>query len=107
LTPFAELLVDPAADDAAVRRAYHALVRGQHPDSRPDRSPGPRWHALAEAYQMVETTTLRRRWLERRARATSVCAACRGAGVRVKTLGRDRGVRVCEACGGEGRTSST
>ncbi len=104
MTPWAELLLDPSsAGDDEVRRRYHSLVREEHPDSRPDHRPGPRWQPLTEAYQMLRTEASRAAYQRRLARSARRCAGCRGLGVSVRTVGRDRGVRLCPTCGGEGR----
>jgi DnaJ-class molecular chaperone len=106
MTPWAELLLDPAAaGDAVVRRAYHRLARGEHPDFRIDRRPGPRWAAVTAAYAAVKTAAARTAWARGLKNRACLCAACKGWGVRVRVLGPGAGVAVCPACGGEGRVT--
>ena len=102
-TPWAELLVDPAATDNEIRARYHALARLEHPDLRPDGYAGPRWGAITTAYKMVATNQARALWARRRSVMSGRCRQCHGSGVCVKTLGKDRGVRACAECAGEGR----
>ena len=103
MTPWAELLLDPVSTDGEVRSRYHDLIRTEHPDLRSDRRAGPRWAALVAAYKTVATAGGRAAWVARWARMSGVCPGCGGAGVRVRALGRNRGVRICERCEGEGR----
>ena len=108
MTPWAELLVNPAmVTDEVVRKAFQALSRTEHPDLRRDRQPGPRWFAITAAYSAVKTTGLRATWHRQQAALAGLCGGCGGVGVTVKLLGKDKGVRPCATCAGEGRLAKS
>ena len=104
LTPWAVLLVRPVDNDLAVRKAFHAISKMQHPDHTQDRRPGPLWFAASEAYKALRTEALRTAWLTARATLAGICSTCSGLGVTWRRIGKDRGAKVCERCGGTGRT---
>jgi DnaJ domain len=102
VTPYAVLLCRPSDGDAVIRKAYHALVRSEHPDAN-DGEEGARWAELTGAYNAIKTEALRDRWAASRHLRAGSCAACDGCG----TTGtrRFKGVvRLCVACGGRGRS---
>lgn len=105
MTPWAELLLDPAdAGEREVRARFHALSRTQHPDRDGAAGmPGPRWAAVCAAYQAVKTSALRAEWERRQRALAGRCAKCEGTGVSVQRTGKNRGVSVCTKCEGEGR----
>ena len=103
MTPYAELLVRPLDEDAAIRAAFHALSREQHPDRDGAAGvPGARWYAITEAYRAVRTAELREAWAKKTATLSGLCASCRGLGVWGSRVGGSK-VRVCASCAGEGR----
>jgi DnaJ-class molecular chaperone len=99
MTPFASLLVLPTDDDDRIRCAYHALSRLHHPD-RAGGAPGPRWYEIAAAYAAVKTVAARARWAWEMELAAGSCPACAGYGVQGSRITK---VRLCPACGGEGK----
>jgi hypothetical protein len=105
LTPWAELLVRPVDGDDVVRRAWHAIARVEHADATADRRPGPRWQAAKAAYEAVEDEAARMRWAAALAHQAGLCAVCVGFGVTWRRVGKDRGAKVCAACGGEGKVT--
>lgn len=106
MTPWAELLLDPArADDRAVRARFHKLSRAQHPDrDGAAGKPGPQWYALTAAYQAINTAERRAVWAARQSHLASLCEGCRASGVQIRLTGREKGVRVCTVCSGTGRS---
>ena len=104
MTPWAELLLNPiTATDVTVRKTFQALSRKEHPDARVDGLPGPRWSAITAAYGLIKTEGLRTTYASQWSALAGLCAACKCTGVIVKVVGKDRGVRVCADCAGEGR----
>ncbi len=103
-TPWAVLLVHPVDDDLVVRKAFHVISKTQHPDHTQDHRPGPLWFAASEAYKALRTEALRTAWVVARATLAGICSTCGGLGVTWRRIGKDRGAKVCERCGGAGRT---
>lgn len=104
MTPWAELLVRPLDNDLFIRQRFHALVSEQHPDrDGADGQPGPRWYALVAAYTAAKTEAGRADWQVQRAKLARLCESCKGLGIEVRRIGKDKGVKVCAACKGEGR----
>jgi hypothetical protein len=104
VTPYAVLLVRPVDDDAVIRRRYHALATGLHPDRQGGGGiPSEGWQAVKEAYEAVKTEVLRAEWARSRAALAGLCTGCGGLGVTWRRTGKDRGVRLCTACEGAGR----
>ena len=102
MTPYATLLVRPADSSETIAARFRVLSRGEHPDDRPDRRPGPNWYALTTAYRAVRTEADRKE-LERKARLDArKCARCEGTGV-VGSRAAGGKIRHCPACIGEGR----
>lgn len=104
MTPWAVLLVKPLDSDLTIRQAFHDQARTQHPDAGGiDGKPGSRWHLIVEAYGLVKTAELRAAWERGQTRLSGRCPACDGSGVAWRRTGRDRAVKLCPRCAGEGR----
>ena len=103
-TPYAFLLVKPSDDDLTIRKRFHELSKGQHPD-RPGAGGvrGPLWQPLVDAYGQVKTVGNRTAWHRAQSQLARLCASCSGNGVTWKRVGRDKGAVVCSVCDGEGR----
>ena len=104
MTPWAELLVRPSDDDLTIRKRFHILIADQHPDrDGADGEPGARWYDLTRAYSAIKTEDARTAWLATRAKLARLCQDCNSLGVKIRRLGKDKGISVCAICGGEGR----
>jgi curved DNA-binding protein CbpA len=102
MTPYAVLLVRPGDTDETISARFRELSRGEHPDSRADGRPGPRWYAITTAYGAVRTGPDREA-LGRAARLDARrCARCAGSGVLGSRAAGGK-IRVCVVCLGEGR----
>lgn len=108
-TPYAILMVRPADDDAAIRRAFHAISKSCHPDKLPttlteeERAAAQsRWFRAAAAYSCVKTPELRDKQVKYMRGLAGCCKACSGSGVR-GTRAAGGQLRLCAACAGEGR----
>ena len=104
MTPYAELLLLPTADDASIRQRFHVLSRTEHPDrlgtnGRPVGAPGERWIPVTQAYSLIKTATLRKAWERSQALLAGRCKTCRGAGVQGSRI---TSTRICASCAGEG-----
>ena len=98
MTPYATLMVRPADGDLRIRKAFHALAEGQHPDRNGAAGVlGPRWYEITAAYGLIKTKTLRAAWKAMQSLQARRCKSCDGYGV----VGYK--VRLCEKCDGEGR----
>jgi hypothetical protein len=108
MTPYAVLLARPVDGDEVVRKLYHGIARCCHPDTRRGMSQAAqadltaRWHTATEAYTAIKTYDRRDTWAREQALLSGGCEACGGCGVRGSRVGKGS-VRLCEACGGEGR----
>jgi len=96
LTPYAVLSVAFGSTDDAIRARYHSRIKGQHPDMRADRKPGPEWDSLTTAYKAIHNQVARDRWYATQRLLSGFCRACKGYGVNFKA-GR------CIVCKGAGR----
>ena len=105
LTPYAVLLLRPSATDDEIRQRFHALAKDQHPDrDGAGGAPGPLWFTLTAAYTSIKSQPSRDAWERAEALRSRRCASCKGVGT---TGGRLGGVKVCAACAGTGRFSSS
>lgn len=104
VTPYARLLVDPhVAEDADVRRRFHALAKDRHPDVQGRTWGDAEWFEVVQAYNALRTQAQRDIWLRRQMTLSRLCPGCAGMGVRP---GRGP-VAVCPACAGEGRSEKS
>jgi len=103
MTPYAILLVRPVDSDETIRKRFHVLSKGQHPDRIGAKgTPGPEWYEQAAAYSCVKTEALRKEWAAYRKQLARQCVTCGGCGVVWKRIGKDQGTKVCAQCAGEG-----
>ncbi|KAA5606468.1 DnaJ domain-containing protein [Roseospira marina] len=97
---YAVLGLTPAADTAAVKRAYRTRAKVLHPDRNPSPRAAEEFHALAEAYGVLRDAETRRAYdsgrLGARGPGGSTGGTARGGRAANPT---PLGLRTCEVCG--------